>query len=312
MVTERLIHTVEGTEAGAFARADWLLILTAGVTWGASFLFIAEGLEAYHPGAVTFLRVLFGFLTLSAVTRARGRIGGADRSRVALLALTWMAFPLTMFPLAQDRISSSLAGMINGATPVAVAVVATVLLRRLPGRYQLAGLPLGFVGLGLIAAPSISEGGNSLVGVALVGLAVASYGIALNIAAPLQQAHGSLVVLWNVLAIATVLTAPYGIWGLLDSDLELVPTLAMLALGAGGTGLAFVAMATVVGRAGSTRASVTVYLTPPVAIALGAWLRDETIEPVTLVGTALVLLGAWIAGRADTRAAGTEEQPATP
>lgn len=296
-----LLDTAEGTDDGPFVRADWLLIAVAGVTWGSSFLFIAEGLESYDPGAVTFLRVLFGFLTLSVVPRRRDPIRGPDLVRVSLLAVTWMAFPLTLFPIAQNRISSSLAGMINGATPIAVAIVATIMLRRLPGRWQLAGLPLGFLGLVLIATPSLNEGGNSATGVLLVGAAVASYGIAFNIAVPLQQAFGSLNVLWHVLAIATVLTAPYGIVGLADSSAEPVPTIALLALGAGGTGLAFVAMATVAGRAGSTRASVTVYLTPPVAIVLGWSVRGEVIDLLAMIGTALVLAGAWIAGRADTR-----------
>ena len=300
-MTERLITTTEGSQTGAFARTDWALIAVAGLTWGASFLFIAEGLESYAPGMVTFLRVFFGFVTLSIVARRRASIAPIDRRRIVLLGTTWMAVPLTLFPIAQNRISSSLAGMINGATPVAVALVATLLLRRLPGRWQQAGLVTGLVGLVLIGAPSLGQGGNSAVGVLLVMAAVACYGVAINMAVPLQQQYGALTVLWNVLAVATVLTLPYGLWSAPDSTVELVPTLALIALGAGGTGLAFVAMATVSGRAGSTRGSVTIYLTPPIAIALGVWLRNETVETITLAGCALVLCGAWLAGRPDTR-----------
>jgi len=300
-VTERLITTAEGSRAGAFAAADWGLIAVAGLTWGASFFFIAEGLEAFEPGLVTFLRIFFGLLTLTLVPRQRIPIPTRDRGRIVLLSVTWMAFPLTLFPIAQSRISSSLAGMINGSTPVAVAVVATVLLGRLPGRWQRAGLVAGLAGLVLISLPSIGEGGNSLVGALLVITAVASYGIAINMAAPLQQRYGSINVLWHVLAVSTILTLPFGAWSVSGSSLELSPLLAVIALGAGGTGLAFVAMATVVGRAGSTRGSVTVYLTPPIAIALGVWFRNESVEVITLVGCALTLLGAWLAGRPDDR-----------
>lgn len=301
-MSERLITTAEGSQTGAFAVQDWALIATAGLVWGSSFFFIAEGLEAFEPGLVTFLRVAFGFLTLSLAPRRRTPIAAADRPRIFLLAVAWMAFPLTLFPIAQNRISSSLAGMINGATPVAVAIVATVLLRRLPGPWQRAGLVAGLSGLVLIGLPSIDEGGNSLVGALLIVLAVASYGVALNIAVPLQQRYGSLNVLWHVLAVAAVLTLPYGMWSIPDSSFALGPALAMVGLGVGGTGLAFVAMATVAGRAGSTRAAVTVYLTPPIAIALGVLFRDEAVEAVTLVGTALVLAGAWLAGRSDSNA----------
>ncbi len=300
-MSSRLITTAEGSEAGAFARTDWLLILAAGGTWGASFLFIAEALESYSPGAVTSGRVFVGFVTLTILRRDRKPIDPNDRMRIVLLAATWMAIPLTLFPLAQSHISSSLAGMINGATPVAVAVVATVLLGRLPGTWQRAGLAFGCVGLILIGWPSVTDGGSSLVGAALVCGAVACYGIAINMAVPLQQRYGGLNVLWHVLGLATLMTVPFGLWGLSDSTAELWPTLALLALGAGGTGLAFVAMATVSGRAGSTRGSVTIYLTPPVAIVLGVLVRDETVEPITLLGSALVLCGAWLAGRPDNR-----------
>ena len=87
---------------------------------------------------------------------------------MALLGLTWLALPLTLFPLAQQRIVSSLTGMINGSTPLFVAAVATVLLRRLPGPRQRLGLAIGVVGLFLVALPSLGKGSSSVLGVLLV------------------------------------------------------------------------------------------------------------------------------------------------
>ena len=52
---------------------DPLLLILPGIIWGASFLFIAEGLEAVSPSGVAFARILVGFLTLSLVPAVRRR-----------------------------------------------------------------------------------------------------------------------------------------------------------------------------------------------------------------------------------------------
>src|SRR4051794_24622684 len=78
--------------------ADWLLVILPGIIWGASFLFIAEGLRSVGPRGVTLARILVGFLTLALIPAARRPVAKADRGRTALLGLIWMAFPLSMFP----------------------------------------------------------------------------------------------------------------------------------------------------------------------------------------------------------------------
>jgi drug/metabolite transporter (DMT)-like permease len=71
-------------------------------------------------------------------------------------------------------------------------------------------------------------------------------------------------------------------------------------LGVLGTGVAFVLMTTLVGRVGGPRGSVAIYFVPVVAIALGATLLGEAIHPLALLGTGLVLVGAWVTSRKET------------
>src|SRR5947209_1633847 len=104
--------------AHAPGATDWLLLLGPGLIWGASFLFIAEALEAVGPNGLTFTRILVGFVTLGLVPGARKAIAREDRGKVALLGLLWLALPLTMFPYAEQRVSSALTGMMNGANPL--------------------------------------------------------------------------------------------------------------------------------------------------------------------------------------------------
>ena len=69
---------------------DSLLITLPGLIWGASFLFIAEGLDAVSPSGVAFVRILVGFVTLSLVPAVRRPVQRADRARTAVLGVIWV------------------------------------------------------------------------------------------------------------------------------------------------------------------------------------------------------------------------------
>jgi drug/metabolite transporter (DMT)-like permease len=282
---------------------DWALVAGPGTIWGTSFLFIAEGLHAVAPNGVTFLRILIGFLTLSLVPGVRKPIAKADRLGVVRLGIVWVAFPLSMFPFAEQHVSSALTGMLNGATPLFAAIVASVFARKAPERAVVIGLAVGLSGAVLIALPSLNEGSNSLFGVMLILAALVSYGFAINFARPLQQRNGALPVVWRALGVGMILTAPLGVPEVLRAQWSLWPALSLLGLGALGTGLAFVLMATAAGRVGAARAAGTVFITPVVALLLGVTLRNEHVATLSVAGCVVCLAGAWIMGAPSRRAA---------
>jgi drug/metabolite transporter (DMT)-like permease len=103
---------------GLSSAADWALLVLPGLIWGASFLFIAEGLEVMAPDGVTFGRIAIGFVTLSLIPAVRAPVRRADWAGTAWLGVLWLAFPLSMFPHAEQHVSSAMTGMLNGATPL--------------------------------------------------------------------------------------------------------------------------------------------------------------------------------------------------
>jgi drug/metabolite transporter (DMT)-like permease len=276
---------------------DWLLLIVPGVIWGASFLFIADALAAIGPGGVAFVRILIGFATLACFPAARRPIGGGSYLAITALGVLWMAFPLSMFPFAEQSVSSAVTGMLNGAVPLFAAVVTSLLTRQLPARPVGVGIAVGLGGAVLIAWPSVNVGGNSATGILLILGALISYGIAINIARPLQLRHGALPVIWRAQAVALVLTAPLGVPDLLTARWTLRPLLSLVALGSLGTGVAFVLAAVAAGRLGSTRASSIAFLIPPVALGLGVVVRGEQVALISAVGCAVCLAGAWLMRR---------------
>jgi drug/metabolite transporter (DMT)-like permease len=293
----RALSTAHGTHRGAFAVVDWLLFLVVGTIWGSSFLLMAIGLEAFRPGLVTWLRVLFGACALWLVPGVRTPIERADRARLLLLSVTWVVIPFTLFPLAQGSVNSAIAGMLNGAAPIFTAVIATILLRRPPGSRQLVGIPLGFLGVAAIAFSAAGQGPSQVVGVVLILVATICYGIAFNVATPLQQRYGSLPVMARILTIGAVMTAPLGLVSIEGSRFAWAALAATGAVGVLGTGVAFVLMGRLVGRVGPTRASIVGYLIPVVALALGMLFRNDEVGSIAVVGVALVILGAYLTSR---------------
>jgi len=299
MDTPRILTTSHGTNREAFALLDWGLFVSLSLIWGASFLFMAIGLDAFHPGLVTWLRVGFGAAVMALIPRARTTkiADSQDRSRVGILGLVWVALPLTLFPIAQLWIDSAVAGMLNGATPIFTALLATILLRALPGRLQMAGLAVGFVGIVAIALPSTGSSTTAAIGVIMVLVATVCYAVALNMIAPLQQRYGSLPVIARVMWVAAAAVTPFGIYGLTQSVFAWPSLLALLAVGVLGTGVAFVLMGTLSGRVGPTRSAFITYAIPVVAMILGVVFRDEIVAPVVVIGVALVIVGALLASR---------------
>jgi drug/metabolite transporter (DMT)-like permease len=302
-MTARVLSTAHGTHREAFAPIDWLLFASVGTIWGSSFLFIAIGLESFEPGLITWLRILFGAAALWPLRRARVRFDREDVPRLIALSIAWVVIPFTLFPLAQGSVSSAIAGMLNGAAPIFTAVIAAILLRRAPGPRQLLGIPIGFIGVAAIALSAASGGRSQALGVAMILVATICYGIAFNIATPLQQRYGSLPVMAAILAIGALPTAPLGIASLAGSTFAWDAIVAIAVLGFVGTGFAFVLMGRLVGRVGPTRASIVGYLIPVVALLLGVLLRGDDVGPFALIGVALVIVGAYLTSRREVPAA---------
>lgn len=281
----------------AFTLNDWALLAATALMWGSSFVWIEEALEAFDPPLIAFLRILFGALTIALFPRSRRSVERSDLKAMALLGLLWMAVPFLLFPIAQQWIDSSLAGMLNGSVPIFAALVGVLISRRAPATLQILGLAVGLVGVVVVGVPYLGGAKATALGVALVLLACILYGIALHIAAPLQQRYGALPVLLRAQGFALAYTAVPALISLSGSSFKFSSGLSVLPLGALGTGLAFVCMTTLVGRVGPGRGSLTIYFVPVVAVIFGAALRSESPRLISLAGTVMVIAGAMLTAR---------------
>ncbi|MFZ9359095.1 MAG: DMT family transporter, partial [Ilumatobacteraceae bacterium] len=184
-----------------FGWFEWLLALGMALTWGSSFLLIDIIIRDAPATFVPFGRSFFGMVALFFVPGSRQKIDRCHQPRLLILGLIWMALPFLLFPLAEQTVASSIAGMMNGALPVVVAIITAIWVRKAPSPQRIFAVVVGFIGIFLIAAPSIRDGGSADVkGIVYLTLALLCYAVGLNIARPLQAIYSPATLMLRVVA----------------------------------------------------------------------------------------------------------------
>lgn len=279
---------------------DWRInFAVLSVVWGFSFLFIKLGTEGFAPPYVSFGRMFFGAAVLvAALVIKRQRLPRSPRTwgHLAVAAFLCNAFPFTLFAYAELTIPTTLAGVCNATTPLWGMVLSLVALSEdRPTRRRFAGLGLGFIGVLVVLGAWQGFSGQDPKGTAMALIASVSYAVGWIYVrrtlsgtgdGHLALSGGQLLVGALQLGVAAPLLSP------LPSALPTVPLLAVFALGALGTGLAFLLQYGLVAEVGPTTATMTTYLIPVVATAAGVTLLGEELTWNTPVGALIVLAGA--------------------
>ena len=103
-------------------RKSWLLsYLLLGITWGLSFLFIKQGLEFLTPIGVAFGRCSLGAITLIIIAKLRSVEIPKDPKiwgHLLVVAMLLNVVPGILFAIAETKVTSILAGIINAVTPL--------------------------------------------------------------------------------------------------------------------------------------------------------------------------------------------------
>ena len=281
-----------------FGATEWLLALGMALTWGSSFLLIDIIIRDAPTSFVPFGRSFFGMVALFFVPGSRNKIAHEHWPKIWVLGLIWMALPFFLFPIAERTVASSIAGMMNGALPVVVIVVTSVWMRTKPSAQRIVAVLVGFLGIVLIAVPSINDGTSADArGVFYLLAALMCYAVALNIARPLQAIYSPATLMLKVVSISTVLSAPLGIYALRTTTFTFALFGATFVLGALGSGIAFLLFGTLLTRTGTVRAMIPTYFTPIVGTLLGVVFNDEKVLSLSLVGMLIVIFGAWLTSR---------------
>jgi drug/metabolite transporter (DMT)-like permease len=304
-------------------RANWVLFGLLGLIWGSSYLFIKIGVESLGPLTLVSLRCFFAALfLLTVVVAAREPLPRDPRTLAHLAALGVLSIflPFVLITWGETHISSGLASVLNGTTPLFTIVVAAVALRDEPLRVnRLVGLVVGFGGVAVVTSPSVTspDPGDPLALAAQVAVAVASFSYAVGAvyARRYVRAVRPMTISLGMVTFGLLLSAPVALAleNPFATGLRPEGLLSVVWLGVLGSGVALLIFYRLLAAWGATRTHVVTYLLPPVGVILGVVVLNERLDIAVVAGTALIIAGVALVnarGR-DAHGPGSDETPGT-
>jgi drug/metabolite transporter (DMT)-like permease len=288
---------------------SWLLFIALCLIWGSSFVLMMQSLVTFNAYEVAALRMLGGGIVLLPLAiKAFKTVTKKQIITTILSGFLGTAFPAILFCLAETKVDSSFAGMLNSTTPIFILIVGTLFFGLKIEKLKWLGIFIGLAGSIILMAayfqkkfidPNYSVG--NIYYALLVTLATIFYGINVNMVGKnLQNVSSN-----NIATIALTSLIPFALGILLFtgffSKYNFTQTKVQQAigyaifLGAVGTALASILFYVLVKRAGYVFAGLVTYGIPFVAIAWGIYLFNDYVSLMQLIGLIVILAGVFIA-----------------
>ena len=279
---------------------DWFLFIALCIIWGSSFILMKEGMLALTPYQVAAIRIFCaGIILLPFSFAALKKLPTKTIPVIILAGLMGSFFPAFLFCIAETKIDSSLAGILNALTPLFTIVIGMLFFELKAGKQKLIGITIGFLGLLLLFVSNGHLDTTNLSYTSLVLLATLMYGVNVNLVGKYMKEVGS----FNIAIIAfSFLTIPCIIilivTGYFDLPLTnpkvLWSTFASAILGILGTALANIMFYMLLKRSGALFASMVTYGIPLVAVIWGLF-YGEQITMLQVVSMMVILVGVYLA-----------------
>ena len=275
-----------------------ILLLTLAFCWGPSFFFIKIALDGFSPLMIVNIRLFIGFILLLSLILIQKHpllkylSYWRDFLVMGILAC---AVPWTFLSYAEQKLSSAVAGMINGSVPMITMVLSHYLLdHEKISKEKMIGLFIGLGGIFCIFVPPLFHGFTSS-SIGIIYLSLSSFSSALgmvyarkhlkdlpNLISPMYQLFFAFLVVFPFMLTSTnfsKLTVP-----------NLASILSLLMLGLVGTGIAFIIFYYLIKNVGATYTSTTSLLIPLVAIFFGVVFLQEKLYWISYVGCGLIII----------------------
>ena len=276
---------------------NYIILVTLGVIWGSSFLFLKLALESFEPFTLGVVRLVIGgamIVGLALITRQPMPASRRDWAWIAIVGTISSGIAFGFMNTGQDLIESSEGGIIITIVPLFTLALAHWFTDdRLTWR-KVAGVVIGFVGVMVLFGPTLVSGfAASIIGQSFIIITAFCYATGGVITRRQLSGVAPLVAGGFSLVFASFLMIPMAF--IFEQPLATEPTrdalIGVLGVSILSTGVAIALLFVVIGRAGPNFASMNNFLAPVVSLIWGAIFLSEPVTGIKIGALLLLLLG---------------------
>ncbi|MFZ1705175.1 MAG: DMT family transporter [Saprospiraceae bacterium] len=278
----------------------WFLLIILSLIWGCSFILIKKSLIAFTPVQLGCLRLGISSLAFTPVILYyKKEIPWNRIGTFFIVGLTGSGIPAFLFFMAQTKVSSSIAGVLNSMTPIWTLILGGLFFSTGFTKHKMIGVLIGFIG----AASLLWKGGDANMSQnfsygLLIVFATMCYGFSVNMVQHFFKKTKPVIISAvsffsiGIPALVYLLTTDFVL--VLQTDENAVYSLlAVTALSLFGTVIASVLFYYLVQKTNAIFGSSVTYFMPIVALAWGL-VDHEIIGLMHIISMALILVGVYL------------------
>lgn len=277
-----------------------ILFIALSIIWGTPYLFIKYALEDFDPIFIVFARSAPTALLLLIWVWKKGTLKNNWQywKYCTLFAIIEMVFPWYFVSAAEQKVSSSLAGLMLAVVPIFAVITAKIRGEDNAFNFRrIAGIAIGIFGVfALVGVDSLQSDVDLIAILMLVGAALGYATAPVLISTKLKAADSTSVIAISSLAV-TLIYLPFIPSHLPTETPSTAGIWAIIILAVVSTVAGFAVFFALIAEVGPMKATLITYINPAVAILLGVIFLGEELTLGILIGFPLVLGGSWLASK---------------
>ena len=274
--------------------ADIARLLCLAALWGGSFSFMRVVAPVFGGIGTMWLRIGIAGLVLLAYARITHVDLGFGKwwKQYLFIGLMNSALPFALFAFAMKTLPAGYGAILNGAAPFFAAIFAALMLKEKLSTARMAGLLLGFTGVGVVMnLGTLTLDHETLVAAAACIAATCSYGFIIVYTKKYTQGAPNMGIAVGTLLLPAIVVTPLGVASVPAAWPTAIVLFSLLGLAIFCSAIAYLFYFRLIRDVGPTKAITVTFLVPVFGVIWGALFFGESLNGGALLGGVLVLLG---------------------